>query len=106
MLLHVPERRRTPRARPWWDPAVSPAAREPHKPRDLPSAAKKLWPLLEDAVRAHLVADVPVGLFLSSGLDSTAIAAPAAPAQGGVRSLTVTVPGPTFSEAQLARMAA
>ncbi len=86
MLLHVPERRRTPRARPWWDPTVSPAAREPHKPRGLPSAAKKLRPLLEDAVRAHLVADVPVGLFLSSGLDSTAIAALAAQVQGGIRS--------------------
>ena len=31
--------------------------------------------MLEDAVRAHLIADVPVGLFLSSGLDSGAIAA-------------------------------
>src|SRR5260370_19731196 len=106
MLLHVPERRRTPRARPWWDPAVSPAAREPHKPRDLPSAAKKLWPLLEDAVRAHLVADVPVGLFLSSGLDSTAIAALAAQVQGGIRSFTLTFPGTAFDEAELGRLAA
>ncbi len=73
MLLHVPERRRTPRARPWWDPAVSPAAREPRKPRDLSSAAKKLRPLLEDAVRAHLIADVPVGLFLSSGLGARTV---------------------------------
>jgi asparagine synthase (glutamine-hydrolysing) len=30
---------------------------------------------LEDSVRAHLVADVPVGLFLSAGLDSALIAA-------------------------------
>ena len=30
---------------------------------------------LEDSVRAHLVADVPVGLFLSAGLDSSLIAA-------------------------------
>jgi len=51
MLLHVPERRRTPRARPWWDPTISPAARDTRKPRDLSSAAKKLRPLLEDAVR-------------------------------------------------------
>src|SRR5436190_14458504 len=42
MLLHVPERRRTPRARPWWDPTISPSARDARKPRDLPSAAKKL----------------------------------------------------------------
>ena len=106
MLLHVPERRRTPRARPWWDPLVSPAAREPRKPRDLPSAGKKLRPLLEDAVRAHLIADVPVGLFLSSGLDSGAIAALAAQARGGIQSFTLTFPGTPFDEADLARLAA
>jgi len=106
MLLHVPERRRTPRARPWWDPTVSPAAREPRKPRDLASAAKTLRPLLEDAVRAHLIADVPVGLFLSSGLDSGAIAGLAAQARGGIESFTLTFPGTAFDEAELARVAA
>jgi asparagine synthase (glutamine-hydrolysing) len=106
MLLHVPERRRTPRARPWWDPTVSPAAREPRKPRDLASAAKTLRPLLEDAVRAHLIADVPVGLFLSSGLDSGAIAALAAQARGGIESFTLTFPGTAFDEAEFARLAA
>src|SRR6266404_6662412 len=93
MLLHVPERRRVPRARPWWDPAQSPPARDPRKPRDLPAAAKKLRPLLEDAVSAHLIADVPVGLFLSSGLDSGAIAALASRARAGIQSFTLTFPG-------------
>jgi asparagine synthase (glutamine-hydrolysing) len=106
MLLHVPERRRVPRARPWWDLAVSPAAREPRKPRDLASAAKQLRPLLEDAVRAHLIADVPVGLFLSSGLDSGAIAALAAQARGGIESFTLTFPGTAFDEGEIARLAA
>jgi asparagine synthase (glutamine-hydrolysing) len=106
MLLHVPERRRTPRARQWWDPALSPAARDTRKPRDLTSAAKKLRPMLEDAVRAHLIADVPVGLFLSSGLDSGAIATLAAKAQAGIRSFTLTFPGTTFDEAELARVIA
>jgi len=106
MLLQVPERRRTPRARPWWDPTISPAARDVSKPRDLSSAAKKLRPLLEDAVRTHLIADVPVGLFLSSGLDSGAIAALAAQARGGIESFTLTFPGTAFDEAELARVAA
>src|SRR6266566_4361372 len=106
MLLHVPERRRTPRARPWWDPSVSPAARDTRKPRDLPAAAKKLRPLLEDAVSVHLIADVPVGLFLSSGLDSGAIAALASRARGGIQSFTLTFPGTKFDEAELARLAA
>src|SRR5262249_35269968 len=102
ILLHVPERRRTPRARQWWDPANSPAARDTRKPHDLASAAKQLRPLLEDAVQAHLIADVPVGLFLSSGLDSGAIAALAAKAQAGIQSFTLTFPGTTFDEAELA----
>ena len=106
MLLHVPERRRVPRARPWWDPTVSPAAREPRKPRDIAAAAKQLRPLLEDAIQAHLIADVPVGLFLSSGLDSCAIAALAAQARGGIESFTLTFPGTAFDEAELARLAA
>jgi asparagine synthase (glutamine-hydrolysing) len=106
MLLHVPERRRTPRARQWWDPALSPAARDTRKPRDFTSAAKKLRPMLEDAVRAHLVADVPVGLFLSSGLDSGVIATLAAKAQAGIQSFTLTLPGTAFDEAELARVIA
>jgi asparagine synthase (glutamine-hydrolysing) len=106
MLLYVPDRRRTPRARPWWDPSQSPAARDTRKPRDLSSAAKGLRPLLEDAVRAHLIADVPVGLFLSSGLDSGAIAALAARAQAGIKSFTLTFPGTAFDEAELARAVA
>jgi len=106
MLLYVPDRRRTPRARPWWDPSQSPAARDTRKPRDLSTAAKGLRPLLEDAVRAHLIADVPVGLFLSSGLDSGAIAALAVRAQAGIKSFTLTFPGTAFDEAELARAVA
>jgi asparagine synthase (glutamine-hydrolysing) len=103
MLLYVPERRRVPRARPWWDPTESPAGRDPGKPGDLSSAAKRLRPILEDAVRSHLVADVPVGLFLSSGLDSGAIAALAARAQPHIRSFTLAFPGTSYDEAALAR---
>jgi asparagine synthase (glutamine-hydrolysing) len=106
MLLYVPERRRVPRARPWWDPEMSPAARDQRKPRDVDSAAKKLRPLLEDAVRAHLIADVPLGLFLSGGLDSGALAALAARAQAGIRSFTLSFPGTSYDEAPLARQVA
>lgn len=106
MLLYVPERRRVPRARPWWDLQTSPAARDPRKPKNMDSAARKLRPLLEDAVRAHLIADVPVGLFLSGGLDSGAIAALAARAQAGIRSFTLSFPGTSYDEAPLARIVA
>src|SRR5438309_3845730 len=65
MLLYVPERRRMPRARAWWDATQSPAAKDARTTRDFASATKRLRPLLQEAVRAHLIADVPVGLFLS-----------------------------------------
>lgn len=106
MLLHVPERRRTPRARPWWDPAQSPAARDAGKPHDLSATARRLRPLLEDAVQAHLVADVPLGLFLSSGLDSGAVAALAGRARTGIRSFTLAFPGTSYDEAAMSRVVA
>jgi asparagine synthase (glutamine-hydrolysing) len=62
--------------------------------------------LLEDAVRSHLIADVPVGVFLSSGLDSTALAALASRVQGGIHTFTVAFPDEGFSEAKIARRTA
>jgi asparagine synthase (glutamine-hydrolysing) len=106
MLLYIPERRRVPRARPWHDAARSPATRDPRRPKDFAAAAKSLRPLLQDAVEAHLIADVPVGLFLSSGLDSSAIAMLAGRAHPGIRSFTLTFPGTRFDEAPLARTVA
>jgi len=45
---------------------------------------------LLDSVRHHFVADVPVGVFLSAGLDSTSIMALAAECQGeGLKSITL-----------------
>jgi asparagine synthase (glutamine-hydrolysing) len=52
-------------------------------------AVARFRALFEDAVRAHLMSDVPVGLFLSGGIDSSAIAA--------VMSRLVERPVPTFS---------
>jgi len=44
----------------------------------LQDQAVRVREALEDSVRRHLMSDVPLGLFLSGGLDSTAIAAIAA----------------------------
>src|ERR1700745_2589135 len=93
VLLYIPDRRRLPRPHPWWDPRRSPAAKDPRRPRSFAAATKALRPLLEDSVRAHLIADVPVGLFLSSGLDSGAIAALAGGEPRGIQSFTLAVPG-------------
>lgn len=106
LLLHLPDRRRSPRARPWWDPTRSAAARDLERPKDFASASARLRNLLEDAVSAHLIADVPVGLFLSSGLDSSAIAMLAGRAQKGIQSFTLTFPDTAFDEGPLARVVA
>lgn len=41
---------------------------------DAQTAGRKVESLIRDAVLRHLVADVPVGIFLSAGIDSTIIA--------------------------------
>jgi asparagine synthase (glutamine-hydrolysing) len=106
LLLHLPDRRRNPRARPWWDPTRSAAARDLKRPHDFSAASARLRTLLEDAIRVHLIADVPVGLFLSSGLDSSAIAMFAGRAQKGIRSFTLTFPDTDYDEGPLARVVA
>ncbi|KAF0225675.1 MAG: asparagine synthase [Rhodospirillaceae bacterium] len=54
-------------------------------------ASVDLGVALADSVRHHLIADVPVGVFLSAGLDSTTIAALAAQAMPAERLKTITL---------------
>lgn len=55
---------------PYWDVACAPDHR-----RSADETAEQLHDLLLDAVRIHLRSDVPVGVFLSGGLDSSATVA-------------------------------
>ncbi|OAN49212.1 asparagine synthetase B [Paramagnetospirillum marisnigri] len=75
-----------------------------------PVAGVDLKAALEDSVAHHLIADVPVGVFLSAGLDSTTLAAMASRAAPG-RLLSVTLGFSEFSgseadEVPLAELAA
>ncbi len=63
------------RERRYWQP---PMAWE-HPERDYDDYIDEVRSGLEDAVRSHLVSDVPVGLFLSGGIDSSALAGLMAP---------------------------
>jgi asparagine synthase (glutamine-hydrolysing) len=58
---------------------------------------------LLDSVRSHLVSDVPVGLFLSGGLDSAALlAACKAAGNGSLHTFTLSFPGTPLDEAEAA----
>ena len=54
-----------------------------------PAASELLGSALRDSVRHHLIADVPVGVFLSSGLDSATITALAAESSSSLRTVTL-----------------
>jgi asparagine synthase (glutamine-hydrolysing) len=81
---------------------------ELRRPRQAPRAELKA--ALEDSVAHHLVADVPVGVFLSAGRDSTTLAAMAAKLGAGpVKSVTLAFEefaGTPKDEAPLAELAA
>jgi len=64
--------------------------------------------LLLDAVRRQMVADVPVGILLSGGIDSSLVTAMAARvSSGSVKTFTVSFPGHgTYDEAPYARLVA
>ena len=61
---------------------------------------------VDDAVRSRLVADVPVGCFLSGGIDSTAIAATAVRFAPGLRTFSVGYAERAHDERRHARAAA
>ena len=91
---------------PYWDFADSAQPDQKTQTCDAPTAATYLRPLLEKAIDSHLIADVPVGVFLSSGIDSTALVALAAQKRAAVHTVTVVFPEQEFSEAALARRTA
>ena len=78
----------------WWQPCFSPDRKIAYG-----AAVDELFEILKSAVRDHMVSDVPVGCFLSGGVDSSVIAALMADEtrrSGGERLQTFTM---TFSEA-------
>lgn len=54
-----------------------------------PCARPDLRSVLLDSVRAHLLSDVPVGVFLSAGIDSTTLASLAGEVGSNLRTLTL-----------------
>jgi asparagine synthase (glutamine-hydrolysing) len=70
-------------------------------------AVERQKELLDDAVRSHLISDVPLGVFLSGGLDSSSIVAlMRRHISGPIRTFTIGYKDKTFSELDYAAIVA
>ena len=92
-----------PSPQPYWIYSDAVLHQEGPKPKNIQEAAKLLRPMLEETVRDHLIADVPLGVFLSSGLDSTSLVALGSRFQSDLHTFTVIFPEQRFSEAKISR---
>jgi asparagine synthase (glutamine-hydrolysing) len=85
----------------YWRARLAPAR---HADRD--TVAGRIRHALRDSVRAHLAADVPVGAFLSGGIDSTGVVALAREVNPNIRTFSVGFAEPGYSELGVARESA
>jgi asparagine synthase (glutamine-hydrolysing) len=77
---------------------------QPQRHYTLNSAAEELDSLLQESVQEHLVADVPLGIWASGGLDSSAILHYAAThSTGQLKTFSVSFAGRSFDEGEYAR---
>jgi len=89
------------RVRRYWSPP------EPEQQYDYDEKVAQLEALLEEAVTMRLVSDVPLGSFLSGGIDSTLVTSfMKAKGLGRVKTFSIAFPGTTHDESQWSRMAA
>lgn len=90
------------RQRAFWQASYRPA--EPKSPAEWIDEFRERW---LRTVKSHMLADVPVGVFLSGGVDSSAVtAAMARFSDRPVKAFTIGFPGTPFDETRHARAVA
>jgi asparagine synthase (glutamine-hydrolysing) len=89
----------------YWDFALDQSEADPN--RSLEACLSELRQTLKEAVKLELIADVPVGVLLSGGLDSSSIAAMLAALNiPKIQSFSVSFKDPSFDESAYARLVA
>lgn len=84
----------------WWDPLDSPELSETGEAE----LADRLFDLLGESINLRTMADVPLGLFLSGGLDSAFLLDRVAATHSGASTFTVHYPGhDAYNEHHVAR---
>ncbi len=79
----------------------------PVRERPLDSACEELDSLLQQSVKEHLLSDVPLGLWLSGGVDSSTVLHYAATASAKpIKTLSISFQGRSFDETEYIRAAA
>ncbi len=95
-------RERVSEARQFWDLPFAPVAADTEA-----DAADELVQRLREAVRIRLMAEVPLGAFLSGGVDSSAVVAMMAQeSSGAVNTCSISFGDPRFDESVYARQIA
>ncbi|KQP05241.1 XrtA/PEP-CTERM system amidotransferase [Pseudorhodoferax sp. Leaf265] len=93
---------RIPAPQAYWDVRFS-----LDNPISLQDAQAELLQRIDESVRLRLVADVPLGAFLSGGVDSSAVVASMAQVDGSrIKTCAIGFDDPRFNESQFAQMVA
>ena len=95
----------THRLRRYWTPDLA-AGEGEARPRSLDESCEELRAVLRESVRKELISDVPLGVFLSGGIDSSAVTAMMSQLGSDVKSFSVGFAERSFDESTYARQVA